>query len=34
MAVGLIALVATCGVMVAAWFGPTLSAVTGAVTGG
>lgn len=31
MAVGLVALVAVCGSMVAAWFVPTLAAVTVAV---
>ena len=34
MAAGLVALVAVCGQMVAAWFIPTLAAVSGAVGGG
>lgn len=34
MAVGLVALVAVCGQMVAAWFIPTLAAVSGVVGGG
>lgn len=31
MAVGLVGLVAVCGVMIATWFYPTLARVTGAI---